>query len=320
MSDYIRYEEERIPDRQYNGALKQTLDSSYLVANTAQGIEARMYPGVHMSFDLANGIPLITERDMTTTAMSKLGGGPFWQQAIGEILAILNGANTHEAFMKFGCYWWAPWAAKEECDKNNLPEGVLGEDGFYGPVLRSFKGANGTVDQIERLIRRLTTPGAMYRRTNLVTSWDPSTVETASFGHTMSCVPCHGTFQVTRCRDVHIEGQDVLHFHLKQRSGDLPVGIPQNMFQYAVLHLMLAKLTGCRAGIFSVTIADCHIYNTADGLTFKHVNEMISRVPYPFPKVLINTDFALKIEDFRVEHFDLVDYKHHPKIFFKVAV
>ena len=45
-----------------------------------------------------------------------------------------------------------------------------------------------------------------------------------------------------------------------QRSGDVPVGVPSNMMQYAALMLMLEQLTGYEAGVYYHTISDAHIY------------------------------------------------------------
>ena len=193
--------------------------------------------------------------------------------------------------------------------------GVLGEAGFYGPVWRNFVGANGPVDQINRLLKRLTDPKHMYRRTNFVTSWDPSAVETADFGHTMSCVPCHATFQVIRCKSKNIFDQDVLHLILKQRSCDLPVGGPYNMYQYAVLLLMLAQVTGCRAGIFTFQISDCHIY----GSNRKKVEELVKQQSFPFPEVHLNPDVT-DLFNFTVDDVELRNYQSGSKIFFKVVI
>ena len=47
---------------------------------------------------------------------------------------------------------------------------------------------------------------------------------------------------------------------MTQRSGDVPVGVPANMIQYAALALMLEQLTGYRAVAYYHTISDAHIY------------------------------------------------------------
>ena len=50
-----------------------------------------------------------------------------------------------------------------------------------------------------------------------------------------------------------------LHLHMFQRSGDVPVGVPANMIQYAALLLMLEQLTGIPAVAYYDTISDAHV-------------------------------------------------------------
>ena len=45
-----------------------------------------------------------------------------------------------------------------------------------------------------------------------------------------------------------------------QRSGDIPVGVPFNVSQYAVLLKMFAKVNNLEAGDITYTINDAHIY------------------------------------------------------------
>ena len=65
--------------------------------------------------------------------------------------------------------------------------------------------------------------------------------------------PCHGWVHV------RVLGGG-LHVHMFQRSGDVPVGVPSNMIQYAALTLMLEQLTGYPAVTYYHTISDAHIY------------------------------------------------------------
>src|SRR5215467_7148358 len=59
-----------------------------------------------------------------------------------------------------------------------------------------------------------------------------------------------------------------LHLHMFQRSGDVPVGVPANMIQYAALLLMLEQLTGIPAVAYYHTISDAHVYeNQVDSVT-----------------------------------------------------
>ena len=51
-----------------------------------------------------------------------------------------------------------------------------------------------------------------------------------------------------------------LHAYIHQRSADVPVGVPFNFPQYALLLSMFAKATGYKVGTMSWSIMDAHIY------------------------------------------------------------
>ena len=58
-----------------------------------------------------------------------------------------------------------------------------------------------------------------------------------------------------------------LHSYVHQRSADVPLGLPFNISQYAVLLSMFAKATGYEVGTMSWSIMDAHIYvNQLEGI------------------------------------------------------
>jgi thymidylate synthase len=103
-----------------------------------------------------------------------------------------------------------------------------------------------------------------------------------------------------------------LHLHMFQRSGDVPVGVPANMIQYAGLLLMLEQLTGIPAVAYYHTISDAHVYeNQRDA-----VAAMLGREPRRLPTVQLTGDGRkiTDIHEFRAEHFEVSDYDPHPAI------
>lgn len=102
-----------------------------------------------------------------------------------------------------------------------------------------------------------------------------------------------------------------------QRSGDVPVGVPSNMVQYAALLLMLEQLTGFEAASYYHTISDAHIYEDQ----LETVRSLVEREPRRLPTVsLTEAGRAITdIHDFRAEHFDLSDYDPHPAARIPVA-
>ena len=69
------------------------------------------------------------------------------------------------------------------------------------------------------------------------------------------------------------------------------------------------------SGDFIHTLGDAHVYNN-------HVTplqEQLARAPRPFPKL----NFRRKVEnidDFRMEDFELVGYRPHPRISMEMSV
>jgi len=58
-----------------------------------------------------------------------------------------------------------------------------------------------------------------------------------------------------------------LNLAVQQRSGDIPLGVPFNITQYAVLLSLFAKVTGYEVGELSWRIDDAHIYkNQLEGM------------------------------------------------------
>lgn len=108
-----------------------------------------------------------------------------------------------------------------------------------------------------------------------------------------------------------------LNCMLVQRSGDIGLGIPFNMTQYAVLVHLIAKVTGLKPGLFTHIINNAHIYeNQVEGLKLQLTRE---NEQYEAPELWINPGIK-NFYDFTVEDVKLIDYKHHPAIKMEVAV
>src|SRR6185503_17705513 len=94
-----------------------------------------------------------------------------------------------------------------------------------------------------------------------------------------------------------------------QRSADMFLGVPFNIASYALLTIVLARITGYEPGEFIHTLGDYHIYE-------KHiepVKEQLKREPKVFPK--IELDSAVKnIEDFTPDKVKLIDYDPYPSL------
>ena len=283
--------DEREPDRQYRDLLARILEQGERVP-TRQGPYALTLMQQTMRFDLTNGFPVITDRSLKS----------FWRKPIGELCAFINGATTLDELEKFGCDWWGDWATEEKTSKRGLPEGDIGP-GSYGGAFHDFPTSEGIpFNQFRHLVEQLRElPGD---RTHFVSPWIPQ-YQVRGRGKTprTTIAPCHGWVHVRV-----LSGR--LHLHMFQRSGDVPVGVPSNMVQYAALALMLEQLTDFEAAVYYHTISDAHIYEDQ----VEHVRQLLEREPLRLPSVHLN-DTGRRVEDihdFRAEHFDLTDYEPHP--------
>ena len=283
--------EEREPSAEYRGVLERVLADGIRVP-TRQGPAALTAMQQTMRFPLAEGFPVITERSIAG----------FWRKPVGELCAFVNGATTVTELAEFGCDWWDPWATPEKTRKRGLEPGDIGP-GSYGGAFHDFPTAEGpTFDQFAHLVEQIRE--LPNDRTHFVSPWIPQ-YQVRGQGKTprTTIAPCHGW--------VHVRVLDGgLHLHMFQRSGDLPVGVPSNMVQYAALTLMLEHLTGVPAVAYYHTISDAHVYENQ----LDPVREMLDRTPARLPTVhLTDAGRAVTdIHDFRAEHFEIADYHPHP--------
>jgi thymidylate synthase len=290
--EYIPFAD-RTPDSQYRDMLARILRDGETVP-TRQGPDALTLMQQTMRFDLANGFPMITDRSIAS----------FWRKPIGELIAFINGATTTDELEKYGCDWWGPWVTEAKTSKRGLPPRDIGP-GSYGGAFHDFPTLEGEpFDQFKHLVEQIRElPGD---RTHFVSPWIPQyQVRGAGKTPKTTISPCHGWVHVRVIRDR-------LHLHMFQRSGDVPVGVPNNMVQYAALLLMLEQVTGVTAGVYYHTISDAHVYVDQT----PSVEQMTAREPLRLPTVHLN-DAGRRItdvHDFRIEHFDLSDYEPHPSI------
>jgi thymidylate synthase len=252
---------------------------------------------------MEDGFPLITERDMTAN----------FRGALAEHIAFLNGARTLEQLRALGVpdVYWQRWVTAEKCAVFGLEEGDLG-DGSYGAAWTAFPTVEGQpFDQIAEVVRQIRE--RPFLRTHRITPWIPQyVIQHEGLTRRVVVAPCHG--------DVHIMADPVaeeLSIHHFQRSGDFPVGVPNNMVQYAAFGMMLAHLMNYKMREVVYTFSDVHIYESQYG----DVEEILNREPRPLGKVaLVGHDGIDNIKDFRKTHFALEEYAPHPKMIINAPV
>ena len=263
--------------KQYLSLLQRILNEG-TVKTDRTGTGTKSIFGHQMRFDLNEGFPLLTTKKLHLKSI------------IHELLWFLRG-DTNIAYLKAnGVSIWDEWA-----DEN----GDLGP--VYGQQWRSwpdYKG--GTIDQISNVVEMIRhNPDS---RRMIVSAWNPAEIEQ------MALPPCHCLFQFYVA-----DGR--LSLQLYQRSADTFLGVPFNIASYALLLMMMAQVTGLKAGEFIHTTGDTHLY-------LNHLEQarlQLTREPRPLPKMLINPAVS-SIFDFKYEDFQLTDYNPHPHIKAAVSV
>jgi thymidylate synthase len=285
--------QDRTPDRQYQDILRKILREGREV-KPIHGEKAKMLVGVQLRYDMSNGFPVITERDMS---------GNFFKGALAEHIAFLNGARTQAELEKFGCKWWSKWVTKEKCAIFGLEEGDLG-DGSYGAAWATFPTKEGKpFNQIANVVKQI--KERPYLRTHFVSPWIPQyTLQHSELTRKVVVAPCHGWIHIL----AYPETKEITIHHF-QRSGDFPVGVPFNLIQYGAFGLMIAQLTGYTFKDIVYTFSDAHIYESQ----YEKVEELLKREPKKFGTVTLDQNIT-NIFDFRPEHFTLTDYEAHPKM------
>jgi thymidylate synthase len=281
---------ERTVDTQYRDLLARIMNDGIIV-NPIHGEPSKMVVGHQMRFDLNNGFPLLTERDL-----SKLMRG-----ALAEHFAFLHGARTQAELEKWGCKWWSRWVTPEKCAVFGLEPGDLGP-GSYGPAWTNFPTSEGkSFNQIVEVLRQL--KEKPFLRTHMISPWIPQyTIQHSELKRKVVVAPCHG--------QLHIFGfpeTKEISVHHIQRSGDIPVGVPFNIIQYAAFTMMVAQYMGWKVKELVYTISDAHIYQSQ----YPFVEQLLSREARKFPTVKLDPSIN-DVLDFRPEHFTLSDYEPHP--------
>jgi thymidylate synthase len=263
--------------RQYHELMERIL---------ADGVEKRDRTGTgtlsvfghQMRFDLADGFPLTTTKKLHVKSI------------VHELLWFLAGDTNVKYLNQHGVRIWDEWA-----DEN----GDLGP--VYGRQWRSWPSADGgAIDQIANVVAAIRRNPDSRRL--IVTAWNPAEVDQ------MALPPCHCLFQfyVTRGR---------LSCQLYQRSADVFLGVPFNIASYALLTMMVAQVTGLKAGEFIHTFGDAHLY-------LNHIEQarlQLARPPRPLPRMVINPAVG-DLFAFHYENFTLEGYDPHPHIKAEVAV
>ncbi len=280
------------------------------------GVGTRSLFGPQLRFDLSGGrVPLLTTKRV------------FWKAAAREMLWFLSGGTNIRPLLRQGVTIWSDWplakyraATAEDVAQEAFEARIVADEAFaeqwgdLGPVYGkqwvdwptyepagegTFRRGPG-INQVAQVVESLrVNPGG---RRHIVEGWNVAELSE------MALPPCHKTYQF------HVAGKR-LSCQLYQRSCDVALGLPFNLFGAALLTRMVADQTGYEPGELVWTGGDTHLYLNHAGL----VEEQLSREPAGEP-VLAITRLPDSIFAYRIEDFEVRDYSPQGVIRAPVAV
>ncbi len=269
------------------------------------GIGTRAIFGAQLRFSLADGrVPLLTTKRV------------FWKAAAREMLWFLTGETNIRPLLEQGVTIWSDWPlARYRAETgHDVAQGAfeqrIVEDaqfaarwGDLGPVYGKqwvdwatyepageglFRPGQG-INQVARVVESLrANPGS---RRHIIEGWNVAELER------MALPPCHKSYQF------HVTGSGSaarLNCLLYQRSCDVALGLPFNLFGAAMLTRMIAQQADLAPGELVWMGGDTHLYLNHAEL----VAEQLGREPAGEPVLAIKSRpesiFAYQIEDFEV--------------------
>ncbi|MGY6636494.1 MAG: thymidylate synthase [Erythrobacter sp.] len=305
----------RHPEQQYLDLMRAIWEGgSERIDRT--GIGTRSICGAMLRYDLAGGaMPLITTKRV------------YWKTATRELLWFLTGETNIRPLVLQGVKIWNEWPhahyVKETGDAIALDDFVarIADDeafaarwGDLGPVYgkqwvnwptyryradglyEKGEGINQVADVVESL---RSNPGS---RRHIIEGWNVAELDQ------MALPPCHKTYQF------HV-ADNRLNCLLYQRSCDVALGLPFNLWSAALLTRMLAQQAGLEPGELVWMGGDVHLYLNHETL----ITEQLDRKPQGRPTLEIRRT-PPTIFDYSIEDFVVHDYTPLPAISAPVAV
>ncbi len=294
-------------DKDYLKLCEEILNNGVEVENRT-GVNTINIPGYFLEFDLEKEFPILTTKQV------------FFKNAITEMLWIYQEqSNDVRWLQERGNHIWDEWEVDEEgywnAKQNVLENGKLVKKDIHKFFGKEYAHTIGTAygwivkryHLIDDLIEKIKTFPTDRRM--IMSLWQNEWLDTAVLP---SCV-WSSEWSVS-------DGKVNCWVH--QRSCDVPLGLPFNVTQYAVLVNLIAQVTGLKPGKLYWSLKDAHIYvNQVDG-----IKEQLRRYKelgdYEAPKLWINPeikdfykfDNSRELKDIKIEN-----YKHHGKIEFEIT-
>ncbi len=291
------------PETQYLDLMRRVWETgSERIDRT--GVGTRSVFGTMLRFDLSEGqMPLLTTKRV------------YWKTATREMLWFLTGDTNIRELCRQNVQIWTDWplaAYRRETgmdiSREDFSARIVDDADFaarwgeLGPVYGkqwvdwptfqyqpdgTYRKGPG-IDQISQVVQSLRDdPGG---RRHMIEGWNVAELER------MALPPCHKTYQF------HVAGGR-LNCALYQRSCDVALGLPFNLWSAALLQRMMAQQTGYEPGELVWMGGDTHLYLNHAEL----VEQQLARDPVGTPRLEIarkpDSIFGYRIEDFTVRDY-----------------
>ena len=294
-------------DKDYIRLCKKILKDGKVVVNRT-GIDTIKIPSYHLHFDLSKEFPVLTTKQL------------YFKNAIIEMLWIYQEmSNDVRWLQERNVHIWDEWEIDDDglwhANQNIMENGKFVNKDIvrkfdkkyahtigtaYGYIVNKFKMTENLINTIK------TNPND---RRMVLTLWQNDYLDTAVLP---SCV---WSSEWDVC-----DGK--LNMWVHQRSCDVPLGLPFNITQYAVLLSLIAHVTGLKPGTIDWSIKDAHIYvNQVDGIK-EQIKRFEDGIDIKAPKLWINPDVKdfFKFDNSReLKDIKIEGYKHMGPIKFPIA-
>lgn len=280
-------------DEVYCDLCRQILSQGIRVSNRT-GIDTIKIPTAHFQLDVGAEFPILTTKQL------------FIRQAVLEMLWIYQvQSNDVRWLQQRGVHIWDAWEIGEDGAWRELEsQKVLRQ--FDPSMAHTIGTAYGYVVKKYRLMDKLldSLQNTPEDRRRVISLWQDAELETAVLP---SCV-WSSEWDIS-------DGK--LNVLVHQRSCDVPLGLPFNVTQYAVLMCLVAQVCGLKPGILDWSIKDAHIYiNQISGIQ-EQLARFESQGSLPAPTLWINPeimDFYAFDHSKELKDIKLLNYQHMGKI------
>jgi len=267
-------------DKKYTELLSDILENG-VDDNDRTGTGTRKVTGRQVRFEVdVNNFPIVTKKRIV------------WNSLWTELVWFIKGWTNTDFLHKHDVHIWDQWA-----DEN----GELGP-GVYGKMWRDWNG----IDQLQQVVKGLRENPTSRR--HLVSAWNVDKIPKTNLP------PCHVMFQFISKPERDGDGRK-LDVVVTMRSNDLFIGAPFNWSSYAMLLVLISKITDHEPSEVIFNAGDLHLYLNHFDQARKVLN-----LDQHYDSPQIEVDDINSLEDIEHSSVELKNYECGPFIEAPVAV